>query len=74
MGMIEPFSSPNVTFKHLKVPCHADAAQPTPTTLLPSSHAPTKDTVSTATANREEGDATLSHVTSQRAPVRWRAS
>lgn len=74
MRTIEPFFTPKVTFKHLKVPCRTDSSQPTPTTLLPPSDAPTKDTVSTATANREEGDSTLSHVTIRRAPVRWRAS
>lgn len=52
MMIIEPFFTPNVTFKHLKVPCHTDSSQPTPTTLLPPSHAPTKDTVPTTTANR----------------------
>lgn len=69
------FPTPNVTYEHLKVPCHTDSSQPTPSTLLPSSDAPTKDTVPTATANGvRERHSTLSHVTIQRAPVWWRAS
>lgn len=50
--LLSYFSTPNVTYKHLKVPCHTDSSQPTPTTLLPSSDAPTKDTVPTTTTNR----------------------
>ncbi|XP_056883555.1 uncharacterized protein LOC130522823 isoform X2 [Takifugu flavidus] len=37
-----------------------DSSQPTPTTLLPSSDAPTTDTVPTPTANRVESNSTLS--------------
>ncbi|XP_056883554.1 mucin-2 isoform X1 [Takifugu flavidus] len=46
--------------KNSTVPCHTDSSQPTPTTLLPSSDAPTTDTVPTPTANRVESNSTLS--------------